>query len=153
MAYDLQRLKAASNAIAVVGVGETDYASDYPASRSGKPTTDHFGFGIRAFKAALNDAGLRREDVDGIIACSLPLGRLVELLGMEPRFSASSFDPATAFMVAIDAIRCCQVARDRGVGGPLFSIAAYTMKHPPRQIPDDIARDRVEKFISGELER
>jgi 3-oxoacyl-[acyl-carrier-protein] synthase III len=105
MAYDLQRLKAASNTIAVVGVGETDYASDYPASRAGKPTTDHFGFGIRAFKAALADAGLRREDVDGIIACSVPLGRLVELLGMEPRFSASSFDPATALMVAIDAIR------------------------------------------------
>jgi myo-inositol-1-phosphate synthase len=32
-------------------------------------------------------------------------------------------------------------------------IAAYTMKHPPRQIADDIARDRVEKFIAGELER
>jgi len=27
------------------------------------------------------------------------------------------------------------------------------MKHPPRQIADDIARDRVEKFIAGELER
>ena len=105
MADNLQRLKAISNTIAIVGVGETDYALDYQASRSGNPTTDHFGFGIRAFKAALDDAGLRRDDVDGIIACSLPLGRLVELLGMEPRFSASSFDPATALMVAIDAIR------------------------------------------------
>lgn len=105
MADNLQRLKAISNMIAIVGVGETDYALDYQASRSGNPTTDHFGFGIRAFKAALDDAGLKRDDVDGIIACSLPLGRLVELLGMEPRFSASSFDPATALMVAIDAIR------------------------------------------------
>jgi myo-inositol-1-phosphate synthase len=55
--------------------------------------------------------------------------------------------------VVIDAIRCLKLARDRKIGGPLYSIAAYTMKHPPRQIPDDIARDRVEKFISGELER
>jgi myo-inositol-1-phosphate synthase len=55
--------------------------------------------------------------------------------------------------VAIDAIRCLRLARDRKIGGPLYSISAYTMKHPPRQIPDDIARDRVEKFITGELER
>jgi len=55
--------------------------------------------------------------------------------------------------VVIDAIRCLKLARDRKIGGPLYSIAAYTMKHPPRQIADDIARDRVEKFIAGELER
>ena len=55
--------------------------------------------------------------------------------------------------VVIDGIRCLRLARDRKIGGPLYSIAAYTMKHPPRQIPDDIARERVEKFISGELER
>jgi myo-inositol-1-phosphate synthase len=55
--------------------------------------------------------------------------------------------------VVIDAIRCLKLARDRKIGGPLYSIASYTMKHPPRQIPDDIARDRVEKFIAGELER
>ncbi len=55
--------------------------------------------------------------------------------------------------VVIDAIRCLKLARERKVGGPLYSIAAYTMKHPPRQMPDDLARDRVEKFIKGELER
>ena len=55
--------------------------------------------------------------------------------------------------VVVDAIRCLKLARDRKIGGPLYSIAAYTMKHPPRQIPDDIARERVAKFIAGELER
>ncbi|MGH7857495.1 MAG: inositol-3-phosphate synthase [Candidatus Binatia bacterium] len=54
--------------------------------------------------------------------------------------------------VAIDAIRCCKVARDRGVGGPLFGVSSYFMKHPPRQIPDDVARDNVERFIRGEPE-
>ena len=37
----------------------------------------------------------------------------------------------------IDAIRCCRVARDRGVGGPLVSLSSYLMKHPPQQLPDD----------------
>jgi myo-inositol-1-phosphate synthase len=53
----------------------------------------------------------------------------------------------------IDAIRCCKVARDRGVGGVLESISAYTMKHPLRQYPDEIARAMVEEFIRGERER
>jgi len=53
----------------------------------------------------------------------------------------------------IDAIRCCKVARDRGVGGPLNSVAAYLMKHPPRQLADDLAKERVEHFLRGEIER
>lgn len=55
--------------------------------------------------------------------------------------------------VVVDAIRCAKLARDRKIAGPLYSIASYTMKHPPRQIPDNIARDQVEKFIAGEIER
>jgi myo-inositol-1-phosphate synthase len=55
--------------------------------------------------------------------------------------------------VVIDAIRCLKLARDRNIGGPLYSIAAYTMKHPPHQLADNIARERVEKFIAGALDR
>lgn len=53
----------------------------------------------------------------------------------------------------IDAIRCCKLARDRGIGGPLYSISAYTMKHPPVQYPDWQAKKMVEEFIKGERER
>lgn len=53
----------------------------------------------------------------------------------------------------MDAIRCCKLARDRGIGGPLYSISAYTMKHPPVQYPDWQARKMVEEFIKGERER
>jgi myo-inositol-1-phosphate synthase len=53
----------------------------------------------------------------------------------------------------IDAIRCCRVARDRGVGGPLISVAAYLMKHPPQQLTDDLAKEQVERFLRGEVER
>ena len=53
----------------------------------------------------------------------------------------------------IDAIRCCRVARDRRVGGPLTSVAAYLMKHPPQQLTDDLAKEQVERFLRGEVER
>ena len=48
---------------------------------------------------------------------------------------------------AIDAIRVCKLALDRGIGGPLEGISAYTMKHPPVQHRDDAARKMVEDFI------
>ncbi len=51
----------------------------------------------------------------------------------------------------IDAIRICKLAIDRKIGGPLFEISAYTMKHPPIQYPDYLARELVEKFIKGEV--
>lgn len=55
--------------------------------------------------------------------------------------------------VVIDAIRCCKIARDRGVGGVLISPSAYFMKHPLIQFPDEKARAMVESFIKGKLER
>jgi myo-inositol-1-phosphate synthase len=53
----------------------------------------------------------------------------------------------------IDAIRCVKLARDRGVGGPLPSISAYTMKHPPEPMNDEEACRQVEEFIAGTRER
>ncbi len=53
----------------------------------------------------------------------------------------------------IDAIRCCKIGLERGIGGQLTSISSYTMKHPPVQFSDDEAYQNVEKFIEGTLER
>ena len=53
----------------------------------------------------------------------------------------------------IDAIRCCKLALERGIGGPLTSISAYTMKHPPEQFTDEKAGEMVEQFIKGKRER
>ena len=50
----------------------------------------------------------------------------------------------------IDAIRVCKLALDREIAGPLIEISAYTMKHPPVQYPDEVARELVERFIRGE---
>jgi myo-inositol-1-phosphate synthase len=67
---------------------------------------------------------------------------------LEARLSVE--DSPNSAGVAIDAIRCIKVARDRGIGGPLYSVSSYFMKHPPRQVPDDRARDQVDAFIRGE---
>ncbi|MDO5850956.1 MAG: inositol-3-phosphate synthase [Methanobacteriaceae archaeon] len=53
----------------------------------------------------------------------------------------------------IDAIRCCKLGLERGIGGALTSISSYTMKHPPIQYPDDEAYQKTEDFIFGNLER
>ena len=55
--------------------------------------------------------------------------------------------------IIIDAIRLMKVALDRKIGGPLISASSYLMKHPPMQFSDSEARDNVEKFIKGEVER
>ncbi|MDI6728669.1 MAG: inositol-3-phosphate synthase [Thermodesulfovibrionales bacterium] len=55
--------------------------------------------------------------------------------------------------VVIDAIRCCKIAKDRGVGGLLISPSAYFMKHPRTQFSDEEAREMVEEFITGKRER
>jgi myo-inositol-1-phosphate synthase len=55
--------------------------------------------------------------------------------------------------VTIDAIRCCALAMARGVGGPLESVCAWTMKHPPAQMSDAEAADAMDAFIRGDRER
>ncbi len=51
---------------------------------------------------------------------------------------------------SIDAIRVCKLAMEREIAGPLLEISAYTMKHPPVQYPDEVAKELLEKFILGE---
>ena len=63
------------------------------------------------------------------------------------------WDSPNSAGVIIDAIRAAKIAKDRGIGGPILSAASYFMKSPPEQYSDDQARDAVEKFIRGEVER
>ncbi|MGH2499966.1 MAG: inositol-3-phosphate synthase [Candidatus Limnocylindria bacterium] len=59
------------------------------------------------------------------------------------------WDSPNSAGVVIDAIRCCKIALDRKLGGTIVAPSAYFMKSPPRQIPDDKAREAVEDFIRG----
>jgi myo-inositol-1-phosphate synthase len=63
------------------------------------------------------------------------------------------WDSPNSAGVIIDAVRAAKIALDRGIGGPLLSAASYFMKSPPEQYGDGDARDAVEKFIRGEVDR
>ena len=58
------------------------------------------------------------------------------------------WDSPNSAGIVIDAVRCAKLALDRGVGGPLIGPAAYFMKSPPVQYPDDVAQQLVEAFLS-----
>lgn len=62
-------------------------------------------------------------------------------------------DSANFGGVVVDAIRCCKLALDRGIGGVLESASAYFCKHPPVACSDDEAHTRLEEFIAGRRER
>ncbi len=59
------------------------------------------------------------------------------------------WDSPNSAGVVIDAVRCCKLGLDRGIGGTLEGPSAYFMKTPPMQHTDDEARTLVEEFIRG----
>ncbi|HUU04828.1 MAG TPA: inositol-3-phosphate synthase [Patescibacteria group bacterium] len=68
-------------------------------------------------------------------------------MNIEMRLSVE--DSPNSAGVGIDAIRCIKLALKRKQGGVLYGPSAYFMKHPPRQHPDNLAREMVEDFIDG----
>ena len=62
-------------------------------------------------------------------------------------------DSTNSVACMVDAVRCCKLAQDRGIGGVLLSPSAYYCKQPPEQLPDDQARARLEEFIAGKRQR
>src|SRR5438477_2597776 len=77
-------------------------------------------------------------------------GRVFGDVPMEIDLKLSVEDSPNSAGIVIDAIRCCKVALDRGIGGALHSPSAYLAKHPPVQMTDDEAYRSVEQFIRGE---
>lgn len=80
-------------------------------------------------------------------------GRIFGDVPMNIELRLSVEDSPNSAGCAIDAIRCAKIALTRGVSGPITSISAYTMKHPPEQYPDPVAKEMVEEFIKGKRER
>lgn len=68
-------------------------------------------------------------------------------LHMEVRLSVE--DSPNSAGVAVDAIRCLKIARERKIKGPLYSVSAYLMKHPPKQYSDSQAKKMIQEFIEG----
>ncbi|WP_067450666.1 inositol-3-phosphate synthase [Actinomadura macra] len=63
------------------------------------------------------------------------------------------WDSPNSAGVIIDAVRAAKIAKDRGIGGPILSASSYFMKSPPEQYNDDQAREAVERFIRGDVDR
>ena len=76
-------------------------------------------------------------------------GQLFGGVPMNIELRLSVEDSPNSAGVAIDMIRCAKVAKDRGIGGPIFPAAAYFCKHPPKQYTDDEAYEQLEDFIRG----
>jgi myo-inositol-1-phosphate synthase len=58
------------------------------------------------------------------------------------------WDSPNSAGIVTDAVRCCKLALNHGLGGPLVGPSAYLMKSPPEQHPDPVARDLTEEFIA-----
>ena len=80
-------------------------------------------------------------------------GRAFGDVPLSLEYKLEVWDSPNSAGVIIDAVRAAKIARDRGIGGPILSASSYFMKSPPEQYSDDTARDLVDKFIRGEVER
>jgi myo-inositol-1-phosphate synthase len=58
------------------------------------------------------------------------------------------WDSPNSAGIVIDAVRCCKLALNHGVGGQLDGPSSYLMKSPHNQRPDDQAHRDPEKFIA-----
>lgn len=89
-----------SKVAAVAGVGHTDWVSDYAAVRAGNVAYDSIGYAALAFNRALEDAGIKRDDIDGlIVGPTTPYERMGEVLGIDARWGSQ----ADAMLAVIEA--------------------------------------------------
>lgn len=67
-------------------------------------------------------------------------------MNVEVRLSVE--DSPNSAGVVIDAIRCCKIALDNKIGGPLVEASSCFMKSPPKQFTDTEAKKNLEEFIA-----
>jgi myo-inositol-1-phosphate synthase len=58
------------------------------------------------------------------------------------------WDSPNSAGIVIDAVRCCKLALNNGLGGQLDGPSSYLMKSPQNQRPDDEAREATEAYIA-----
>jgi myo-inositol-1-phosphate synthase len=76
-------------------------------------------------------------------------GRAFGDVPLNMEYKLEVWDSPNSAGVVIDALRCCKIAKDRGIGGPILPASAYFMKSPPVQVEDTRARQQLEDFIAG----
>lgn len=89
-----------SKVAAVIGVGQTDYVGDYARVKAGEKPHDSYGYAAVAFNDALADAGIARDDIDGlIVGPTVAYERVGEILGINPTWGSQ----ADAMLAVIEA--------------------------------------------------
>jgi myo-inositol-1-phosphate synthase len=58
------------------------------------------------------------------------------------------WDSPNSAGIVIDAVRCCKLGLNNGIGGQLDGPSSYLMKSPHTQRPDHLAREATEDFIA-----
>jgi acetyl-CoA acetyltransferase len=75
--FDLNEIK---DQIAVIGVGNTKYGNF--------PEIDDYGLAAHAFRNAVNDCGIDKNKIDGMLVSRIPYyARMGEVLGINPRWT------------------------------------------------------------------
>ena len=77
-------------------------------------------------------------------------GRAFGDVPLNLEYKLEVWDSPNSAGIIIDAVRAAKIAKDRGIGGPIIAASTYLMKSPPVQMPDDVGRAELEKFIAGE---
>lgn len=80
-------------------------------------------------------------------------GRAFGDVPLNLEYKLEVWDSPNSAGVIIDAVRAAKIAKDRGIGGPILSASSYFMKSPPVQYTDANAKQAVEDFIAGTVER
>ena len=80
-------------------------------------------------------------------------GRAFGDVPLSLEYKLEVWDSPNSAGVIIDAVRAAKIAMDRGIGGPILSASSYFMKSPPIQYNDSKAKQAVEDFITGVIER
>lgn len=89
-----------SKVAAVIGVGQSDYVGDYARVKAGEKPHDSYGYAAIAFNDALADAGIARDDIDGlIVGPTVAYERVGEILGINPTWGSQ----ADAMLAVIEA--------------------------------------------------
>lgn len=86
---------------AIVGIGHTDWVNDWARVRNNEKPSDSYGYAAQALVNALNDAGIEKTDLDGlIVGPTTAYERMAEILGIDPKWG----DQADAVLSVAQAV-------------------------------------------------
>lgn len=91
---------------AIIGVGHTDWIGDWHRVRQGEKPDDSNGYAATAFRNAVADAGIKRDEIDGlIVGPTTAYERMGEVLGLNVRWGDQA-DAVLSVVQAVMAIEC-----------------------------------------------